>query len=70
MAQFSNEATALTNKNVVPIGGGGLPGHLLRMVVMILTGGFVFPNTFIEGMDLTAIQGAHQEPTEKSNKKA
>ncbi len=70
MAQISNEATAQTNKNVVPIGGGGLPGHLLRMIVMICTGGFVYPNNFVEGMDLTAIQKVHQVPTEKSNKKA
>ena len=70
MAQSSKETIAQTNKNVTPIGGGGLPGHLLRMVVMICTGGFIYPNTFIEGMDLTAIQKIHQEPTEKSNKKA
>ena len=69
MAQVSKEATAQTNKNVVPIGGGGTPGHLLRMLVMICTGGFVYPNTFVEGMDLTTLQKTHQEPTEKSSNK-
>jgi hypothetical protein len=68
MAQVSNEAIAKTNKNVTPIGAGGTPGHLLRMFVMICTCGFVYPNTFVEGMDLTALQKKHQEPTEKSSK--
>jgi hypothetical protein len=68
MAQLSKEATAQTNKNVVPVGGGGLPGHLLRMVVMIFTGGFVFPNTFVEGMDLTGIQKLHELPPAKISK--
>ncbi len=70
MAQSSRDATAQSNKNIVPIGSGGVPGHLLRMLVMIFTGGFIYPNTFVEGMDLTAIQKVHQEPTEKNNKKA
>jgi hypothetical protein len=26
------------------------------MIVHFFTGGFVYPNTFVEGMDLTAIQ--------------
>ena len=69
MAQSSNETTAQVNKNVVPVGPGGVPGHLFRMLVMIFTGGFMYPNTFVEGMDLTAIQKVHQEPTERSNKK-
>ena len=69
MAQSPKETTAQTNKNVVPIGPGGVAGHLLRMVVMIFTGGFIYPNTFVEGMDLTSIQKVHQEPTEKVGKK-
>ena len=68
MAQIAKEATAQTNKNVVPIGAGGLPGHLLRMIVMICSGGFVYPNTFVEGMDLTALQKTHEMPVKKSNK--
>jgi len=38
------------------------------MLVMVFTGGFIYPNTFVEGMDLTAIQKQHQEPTEKKQK--
>ncbi len=60
--------TAQTSKTVVPIGGGGLPGHLLRMAAMVCTGGFAFPNTFVEGMDLTAIQNEHQVPDSKRGK--
>jgi len=26
------------------------------MIVMVCTGGFLFPNVFVEGMDCTAIQ--------------
>ena len=44
------------NPNVVPVGSGGTLGHIGRMIVMVFTGGFVYPNTFVEGMDLTAIQ--------------
>ncbi len=42
--------------NVVPVGPGGVPGRVFRMVLMLLTGGFMYPNTFVEGMDLTAMQ--------------
>jgi hypothetical protein len=48
--------TETRNPNVVPIGPGGTLGHIGRMIVMVITGGFVYPNTFVEGMDLTAIQ--------------
>jgi hypothetical protein len=48
------------NPNMVPRGGGGLVGHVLRMITCALTGGFAFPNTFVEGMDLTAIQKSTQ----------
>ncbi len=68
MAQNSKEATAQFNKTIVPVGAGGTPGHLLRMFVMICTGGFVYPNTFVEGMDLSAIQKRHQQPDEKKPK--
>ncbi len=60
MAQVSNTATVQSNPNVVPVGPGGVPGHIFRMVVMVCTGGFVYPNTFVEGMDLTAIQKQHE----------
>ena len=59
MAPVSKKATAQYNKTIVPIGPGGTPGHLLRMIVMIITGGFVYPNTFVEGMDLS---GRSQPP--------
>jgi hypothetical protein len=65
MAQIANEVTGQTNENIVPIGWGGLPGHLLRMIVMVCTGGFVYPNTFVEGMDLTALQKTHEFSTKK-----
>ena len=44
------------NRNVVPQGPGGVWGRLGRMIVMVCTGGFVYPNVFVEGMDCTAIQ--------------
>jgi len=40
----------------VPVGPGGTSGRIVRMIVMVLTGGFAFPHVFIEGMDCTAIQ--------------
>jgi hypothetical protein len=70
MAQASKVATAQTKNTIVPIGGGGLPGHLARMVVMVFTGGFVFPNTFVEGMDPTALQKVHELPIVKIAKQA
>jgi hypothetical protein len=39
-----------------PIGNGGKAGHVIRMIISVMTMGFVYPNTFVEGMDLTAIQ--------------
>ncbi len=44
------------NPNIVPSGPGGVLGHIGRMIAMVCTGGFAFPNTFVEGMDCTAIQ--------------
>jgi hypothetical protein len=44
------------NPNLVPRGPGGLPGHIFRMILTVLTGGFAFPRSFVEGMDCTAIQ--------------
>jgi len=44
------------SSTMVPKGGGGTVGHALRMIACVCTGGFAFPNTFVEGMDLTAIQ--------------
>jgi hypothetical protein len=44
------------NPNVVPVGAGGTLGRIGRMIVMCFTGGFIYPNVFVEGMDLTEIQ--------------
>jgi hypothetical protein len=38
-------------------GKGGILGKLGRIAVFILTAGFAYPNVFIEGMNLTSIQG-------------
>jgi hypothetical protein len=55
MEQTLNLETTL-NPNVVPRGKGGVAGHAFRMITMFLTCGFAFPNTMVEGMDLTAMQ--------------
>ena len=44
------------NPNMVPVGPGGIAGRIFRMIVMVCSGGFLFPNVFIEGVDCTAIQ--------------
>lgn len=44
------------NPNMVPPGPGGVLGHFAQIIPMVSTGGFAFPNTFVEGMDCTAIQ--------------
>ena len=51
MEQVSN-----SNPNVVPKGPGGTLGHILRMAVTVVTAGFVYPRSFVEGMDCTALQ--------------
>ena len=47
---------AAQNPNMMQRGPGGVPGHIFRMIVCTCTGGMAFPNSFVEGMDLTAIQ--------------
>jgi hypothetical protein len=44
------------NPNVVPRGPGGVLGRIFRMIVMVCTGGFAYPNVWVEGMDCTALQ--------------
>jgi hypothetical protein len=56
MNQSPNPNAQSLNPNVTPVGAGGLPGMILRRVLTVCTGGFAFPNSFVEGMDLTAIQ--------------
>jgi hypothetical protein len=45
---------------VVPVGPGGVLGRLGRMLIFAATGGFLYPNVFIEGLDCTKIQDAMQ----------
>ena len=45
---------------VVPIGPGGMLGRIGRIVIFVATGGFLYPNVFIEGMDCTRIQNEMQ----------
>ena len=45
---------------VVPYGPGGALGRFGRILIFVFTGGFLYPNVFIEGMDCTRIQDAMQ----------
>ncbi len=45
---------------VVPVGPGGNFGRLGRIAIFLFTGGFLYPNVFIEGLDCTRIQDAMQ----------
>jgi len=45
-----------TSPTMMPMGKGGKAGHALRMIACVLTAGFAYPNTFVEGMDLTVLQ--------------
>jgi hypothetical protein len=45
---------------VVPYGPGGALGRMGRILIFVFTGGFLYPNVFIEGMDCTRIQDAMQ----------
>ena len=47
---------SIVSPTMMPRGGGGKSGHALRMITCIFTAGFAYPNTFVEGMDLTAQQ--------------
>ena len=47
-------------KFVVPYGTGGVLGRFGRILIFVFTGGFLYPNVFIEGMDCTRIQDAMQ----------
>ena len=48
------------DKFVVPHGAGGALGRFGRVMIFVFTGGFLYPNVFIEGMDCTRIQDAMQ----------
>ena len=45
---------------VVSTGPGGFAGRLGRIVIFIFTGGFLYPNVCIEGLDCTKIQNEMQ----------
>ncbi len=45
---------------VVPVGPGGLLGRLGRVLIFAVTGGFLYPNVCIEGLDCTRIQDGQQ----------
>ena len=47
---------ASQNPNVVPVGPGGIVGLIIRRILMVCSGGFAFPNSWVEGLDCTAIQ--------------
>jgi hypothetical protein len=46
---------AVSDRYTQTVGGRGVLGRVGRMIVMICTFGFVFPNAFIEGMNPTEI---------------
>ncbi len=48
------------NPNLVPVGPGGIAGRIWRFCAMLFTMGFVYPNTCVEGMDLTKIQSEYE----------
>ncbi len=51
--------TRAASQFTIPVGHGGMLGHIGRMIVMLLTFGFVFPNAFVEGMNLTDIDNSY-----------
>lgn len=52
------DSKQMQNPNVTPRGPGGIAGLIVRRIMTVLTVGFAFPNSFVEGMDLTATQKA------------
>jgi len=42
----------------VPVGNGGILGRFGRIAIFLVSGGFLYPNVFIEGLDCTKIQDA------------
>ncbi len=44
------QAKRSTDRYTYPVGGGGIPGRIARMLIMVVTFGFVYPNAFVEGM--------------------
>ena len=44
------------------------PGHWFRMLIGFLSFGFIYPNSFTEGMDLTGIQNGYTGDMYKNKK--
>jgi hypothetical protein len=51
------------SREIVPVGAGGVVGRVLRIAIHFSTGGFMYPNVFIEGMDLMK---KHRQDTKMS----
>jgi hypothetical protein len=51
---------AVLHKFIQPVGSGGLLGRIGRMILMVCTGGFIFPNVWVEGMNPTKIDWESQ----------
>lgn len=51
-AGTSKSKQGANDPRIVPAGSGGLPGKVFRCLVHVCTGGFAYPNVWIEGMDL------------------
>ncbi len=51
---------------IVPIGPGGLAGKTMRIAVLFATAGFVYPNVFLEGIDMIAMHTQHMKNAERS----
>lgn len=49
---------------IVPVGHGGVAGKAMRIAVLFGTAGFVFPNVFLEGMDMTAMHKGYLKDAE------
>jgi len=49
------------SNRIVPVGRGGVVGKAMRIAILFGTAGFVFPNVFLEGMDMTAIHKSYQK---------
>lgn len=47
-------------KYVVSTGSGGMLGRVVRIGIFFVTGGFLYPHVFIEGLDCTRTQDEMQ----------
>ena len=47
------------NTRIVPVGPGGVVGKVIRIAILFGTAGFVYPNVFLEGIDMNAMHKKH-----------